>query len=181
MKQKLAKHAAQSTPAPSKYSNKDRKQKLKSILKDLKAEKHIQNRTLKTWLTEDEYAELDSAWADQKDIREQLKDKPDAVKEYEKLLKKGLFAEAKADRYVSKNSKTALKLRYESQALFERALEYLDEQLQADPSLEQWFDRRLDFSAGGNLSISGAGMPRAVTSIFTLTAIFCSAIFVIPN
>ena len=59
MKKKLAQYSQQQaapTPTPSKHSDTARKAKLKSILKDLKAGKHVQNRTLKTWLTADEDA-----------------------------------------------------------------------------------------------------------------------------
>ena len=36
----------------------------------------MQNRQLQTWLSEDEYAQVDIEWQEQLELREELKDKP---------------------------------------------------------------------------------------------------------
>tara|TARA_B110000438_G_C15490831_1_gene511349 strand:+ start:506 stop:652 length:147 start_codon:yes stop_codon:yes gene_type:complete len=36
----------------------------------------LQNRQLQTWLNEDEYAQLETEWQEQLDLRAELKDKP---------------------------------------------------------------------------------------------------------
>ena len=41
----------------------------------------MQNRQLKTWLSEDEYAQIEAEWQEQFELREELKDKPSEIKE----------------------------------------------------------------------------------------------------
>jgi hypothetical protein len=43
----------------------------------------VQNRQLKTWLTEDEYAQIESEWKEQLELREELKGKPSELKRCE--------------------------------------------------------------------------------------------------
>ena len=43
----------------------------------------MQNHQLQTWLSEDEYAQVDIEWQEQLEIREELKDKPSELKRYE--------------------------------------------------------------------------------------------------
>ena len=57
--------------------------KLEIIADKLKRGENVQNRQLQTWLTEDEYAQVDIEWQEQLEIREELKDKPDDLKRYE--------------------------------------------------------------------------------------------------
>ncbi len=60
MRQKLAALNSVNTKqaSPHKYAVKEKRAKLKAILKELKKGNHVQNRMLKTWLTEDEYESL---------------------------------------------------------------------------------------------------------------------------
>ena len=139
-----------------------RAEKLKNILKKLECGKHVQNRTLQAWLTEEEFADIDYEWENQKELREELMDKPDEIIEYEKRLKKALFAYNKYTSY--KNRSTTKKAKNISDMHFERLLEYLQEIIYTDPSLSEWFDRELDFSFNGNLSIDPIGIPRVITS-----------------
>jgi hypothetical protein len=46
--------------------------KLNSILKKLMRGENVQNRQLQTWLSEDEYAQVDIEWDTQKLFREEL-------------------------------------------------------------------------------------------------------------
>ena len=147
-----------------KHSDITRIKKLKAILKDLKNGKHVQNRTLQTWLTENEYAEYLTEWESQQAIREQIKDKPLELAEYEKRLKKGIFLENKSNKFSKRDPKQVKALLYQSQTEFESALEYLAELLDQNPMIEIWFDRQLDLSASGNISLSSSGMPRVITS-----------------
>ena len=55
--------------------------KLKGIAENLKRGENVQNRQLQTWLSEDEYAQVDIEWQEQLEIREELKDKPSEQKE----------------------------------------------------------------------------------------------------
>ena len=47
----------------------------------------MQNRQLKTWLSEDEYAQIEAEWQGQFEQREELRYKPTDVKHYEEKLK----------------------------------------------------------------------------------------------
>jgi len=47
--------------------------KLEGIAEKLKRGENVQNRQLQTWLSEDEYAQVDIEWQEQLEIREELK------------------------------------------------------------------------------------------------------------
>ena len=49
--------------------------KLEGIAEKLKRGERVQNRQLQTWLSEDEYAQVDIEWQEQLEIRKELKDK----------------------------------------------------------------------------------------------------------
>ena len=132
-------------------SAKKRADRLMAMIERMKAGKNVQNRMLKTWLTTEEYAELESGWAEQLDVREELKDKPEAVKRYEELIRTADF------QYNKGNYQQADK-RYEA------ALEHLQEIVAEDYSLTMWFDRNTDWSADGDLSLCPEAVPRCKTS-----------------
>ena len=142
----------------------ERKTKLRAILRKLKQGVHIQNRQLQTWLTADEYAEFERMWAEQRELRSELKSKPVSVVKYEALLKRGLFAEAKAEGYKRSNAKSKARAHNDAQRHYEVAIEFLLEQLQMDPSLAQWIDRNVSDSAADATALCGSAMPRCVTS-----------------
>ena len=50
----------------------------------LKRGENVQNRQLQTWLTKDEYAQIEAEWQEQLGLREELKDKPSG--DFRKLL-----------------------------------------------------------------------------------------------
>ena len=142
----------------------ERKTKLRAILRKLKQGVHIQNRQLQTWLTAEEYAEFEALWAEQRELRAELKRKPSSLVEYEALLKRGLFAEAKAEGYKRSNAKSKARAHNDAQRHYEVAIEFLLEQLQMDPSLAQWIDRNVSDSATDATALCGSAMPRCVTS-----------------
>ena len=53
--------------------------KLEGIAEKLTRGENVQNRQLQTWLSEDEFAQVDIEWQEQLEIREELKDKPDKL------------------------------------------------------------------------------------------------------
>lgn len=64
-----------------------------------------------------------------------------------------------------KGKKTAAyKLDNKCESLCEDALETLHEIVTADPSLQLWFDRELDFAHGSLIDASLGNLPRLVTS-----------------
>ena len=119
-REKLAKLPQQSSVLCSKQSPEDvtrRKSALNGVLRKLKRGVHIQNRQLQTWLTADEYAEFERMWAEQRELRSELKSKPVSVVKYEALLKRGLFAEAKAEGYKRSNAKSKARAHNDAQRI----------------------------------------------------------------
>jgi len=144
---------------------KRRLSKLEAIVSKLKRGEHVQNRQLQTWLSEDEYAQVDIEWQEQLELREELKDKPSELKRYEDKLKEAIMMRNRSDAYHRKGKKSAAyKLDSKCESLCEDALEILQEIVAADASLQIWFDRHLDFAHGSLIDASLGNLPRLVTS-----------------
>ena len=60
-----------------------RLKKLEGIAGKLKRGENVQNRQLQTWLSEEEYEQLQYKWQEQLELRSELKDKPSELKQYE--------------------------------------------------------------------------------------------------
>jgi len=139
--------------------------KLEHIAEKLRRRENVQNRQLQTWLSEDEYAQVDIEWQEQLEMREELKDKPDELKRYEDKLKEAIMMRNRSDAYHRKGKKSAAyKLDGKCESLCEDALEILQEIVSADASLQIWFDRSLDFAHGSLIDASLGNLPRLVTS-----------------
>jgi len=139
--------------------------KLEAIADKLKRGENVQNRQLNTWLSEDEYAQIETEWEEQLELRGELKDKPSDLKRYEEKLKQATFNYNRAEGYSSKGKHTTAKTFYnKSESLCEDALEILQEILHYDSSLRVWFDRDISFEVGGDLSADIVSLPRLVTS-----------------
>jgi hypothetical protein len=131
----------------------------------LKHGENVQNRQLQTWLSEDEYAQVDIEWQEQLELREELKNKPDELKRYEDKLKEAIMMRNRSDAYHRKGKKfAAYKLDRKCESLCEDSLEILQEIVAADASLQIWFDRHLDFEHGSLIDASLGNLPRLVTS-----------------
>ena len=139
--------------------------KLEAIADKLKRGENVQNRQLQTWLSEDEYEQLEYEWQEQLELRSELKHKPSELKRYEEKLKRATFNYNRAEGYSSKGKHyTAKKFYNKSESLCEDALEILQEILHYDNSLRIWFDRDISFEVGGDLSADIVSLPRLVTS-----------------
>jgi len=139
--------------------------KLETIADKLKRGENVQNRQLQTWLSEDEYAQLEYEWQEQLELRSELKDKLSDLKRYEEKLREATFNCNRAEGYNSKGKhSTAKKFYNKSESLCEDALEILQEILHYDSSLRVWFDRDISFELGGDLSADIVSLPRLVTS-----------------
>ena len=144
---------------------KTRAVRLKEMIKAAKAEEFIENKTLKRWLTKDQFNSIAERWENEKLQREEWTDKPDEIKEYEERLRQAFFIYNRADSYSQRgNSATAQKLFNQADKLFERALERLQEITESDPRLAAWFDRPLDFSLDSTFNTNPDQVPRVVTS-----------------
>ena len=139
--------------------------KLEAIAEKLKRQENVQNRQLQTWLSEDEYAQLEYEWSEQLELREELKNKPSDLKRYEEKLREATFNYNRAEGYSSKGKhSTAKKFHNKSESLCEDAIEILQEILHYNSSLRVWFDRDISFEVGGDLSADIVSLPRLVTS-----------------
>ena len=139
--------------------------KLESIADKLKRGENVQNRQLQTWLSEEEYEQLDYEWQEQLELRSELKDKPTELKRYEEKLKQATFNYNRAEGYSSKGKHSTAKNFYnKSESLCEDALEILQEILHSDSSFRVWFDRDISFEVGVDLSADIVSLPRLVTS-----------------
>ena len=125
----------------------------------------MQNRQLQTWLSEEEYEELEYEWQEQLELRNELKDKPRDLKRYEEKLKQATFNYNRAEGYSNKGKHDTAKKFYDrSESFCEDALEILQEILHYDSSLRVWFDRDISFDMGSGLSADIVSLPRLVTS-----------------
>ena len=140
--------------------------KLEAIADKLKHGENVQNRQLQTWLSEEEYEQLEYEWQEQLELREELKDKPADLKRYEEKLREATFNYNRAEGYSSKGKHSTAKQFYnKSESLCEDALEMLQEILHYDSTLRVWFDRDISFEVGGDLSADIVSLPRLVTLV----------------
>lgn len=142
--------------------DKKRANKLQKILTKLQNGENVENRVLRNNLTDNEFAAIENDWNDQKELREELKDKPREIIEYEQRVKEALFAYNKYDTY--KNKDAIKKAKSISDSHFERLNEYLQEIMYADPSLREWFDRNISFEHGEEPGLDPISIPRVVGS-----------------
>ena len=97
-----------------------RLKKLEGITDKLKRGENVENRQLQTWLSEDEYEQLEYEWQEQLDLRSELKDKPSDLKRYEEKLKQATFNYNREEGWSSKgNHSTAKKVYDKSESLCE--------------------------------------------------------------
>ena len=138
---------------------------LEGIADKLKCGENVQNRQLQTWLSEDEYEQLEYEWQEQLELSSELKDKPSHLKRYEDKLKQATFNYNRVEGYSSKGKHSTAKKFYDkSVSLCEDALEILQEILHYDSGLRVWFDRDISFEVGADLSADIVSLPRLVTS-----------------
>jgi len=86
--------------------------KLEAIAKKLKRGENVQNRQLQTWLSDEEYAQIEAEWNEQLELRGELKDKPSDLKRYEEKLREATFNYNRAEGYSSKVKHTTAKTFY---------------------------------------------------------------------
>lgn len=142
-----------------------RKAKLEAMLERLKRGENVQNRDLRTWLGDDAYAAFEDQCKQQEEFQKEIADKPEAVREYERRLRKALFAYNKGEGASARRQHKKAKTNHNNaDTLFERALEHLQEIMEIDPSLRVWFDRDTSWTADSEIGIDPQSVPRVVTS-----------------
>lgn len=138
--------------------------KLRRLLARLNNNQHASNREIRKALGDSAYVGLESAWQEQLDLRNQLKNKPDEIRDYEKALKRTIFLENKAKGARAKAPNSAGKLARAAETAFEQLYEKLDEIIAADCTLSGWFDREVRSDASNAPDLSSEDAPRVVTA-----------------
>lgn len=141
-----------------------RKTKLGKLLAQLNNNQHASNREIRKALGDSAYAELESAWQEQLDLRKQLKDKPDEIRDYEAKLKRAIFLENRAEGARSKKLPGTRKLADAAEAAFDKLYEHLGEIIEQDGTLSGWFDRNVHFDTSNFPDLSSKDAPRVVTA-----------------
>jgi len=139
--------------------------RLHQLKQKLERGEHVQNRTLKTWIGIDAVHDMEQRWKDEKDSRPKSEDKPSEIVEYERLLKRANFVRAKAETASSRSKSNAGALYNKVDTEYERALEYIQEQVGADSTLQTWLDRpAIVAPSESGTGIDFNSMPRVITS-----------------
>lgn len=151
------------------------KEKIKALIKKIDDGKNVSKRDLLNTLGKSGLEQYEDMWEYEQSTRLTKDDKPEQIKKYEEMLKAADFAANRASAInYDRSNKAKLKtnnklsgkerLSDKSQSLYEDALEFLQEIICEDRSLEVWFDRALIFGTEGTISIDAVGMPRTVIS-----------------
>lgn len=138
--------------------------KLRHLLAMLKAGKHASNREMHKALGDSAYADFESAWCEQLELRKQLQDKPDEIRNYEAKLKRAVFLENRAKAARAKGAKGTGKLARAAEAAFDGLYENLSEMIATDGALAGWFDRNVRWDASNFPDLSSIDAPRVVTA-----------------
>lgn len=142
-----------------------REAKLRLLLGRLKNGQVVQNRDLRKALGDDAYAGYEHEWQYQLELREQLKDKPQKIREYEAKLQAAIFAYSKADAASRQGRKRAAHSGMRAaEAAFEKLHEFASETVEQDHGLAIWFDRDVRQTATSLNSLCPEGAARVFTS-----------------
>lgn len=154
------------------HSTQSRLERIKVLIKRLESGSDVQARDLEIVLSTKQRKAMTRAWQEQKELRS-IK-KPASVAKYEKLLHQAVLWHGKLDRFSSYKPKSATvivdraaktaEIKNKCDRAFEDAFEHLQEIFAADPTVQIWFDRALDFSFETQLGIDPESMPRVITS-----------------
>jgi hypothetical protein len=126
--------------------------KIKMLLDKLDNNKNVSMRDLQNTLGINAVNEFKKRWSEEKENRFDVKNKPQDIKDYEKMLRRADFENNKADgirlnKLNSRNknpAKSALALRGRAESLYEDVIERAQELVSADATNILWFDRDID-------------------------------------
>ena len=138
-----------------------KKERIGKLIYRLECGNDIQNRDLKSVLTDDEYERYESEWESHLEWKKGVH--YEYSSKYDELLKKGDFAHNKSEseRFSSQARK---KFRAEAERYYEKALETLEEESERNPMIGASYDRSHDTLKSANTNVSFHGMPRRITS-----------------
>ena len=143
--------------------------RVKALLKKLNDGRKVSMRDLQNNLGINAVNEFKRRWKEDLESRFDATNKPQEIKDYEKMLKRADFENNKADgiklnKFNSRNknpSKSALVLRNRAEGLYERVIERAQELVSSDASSILWFDRAIDVM---KLNPDFESVPRVITS-----------------
>jgi hypothetical protein len=143
--------------------------RVKALLKKLNDGRKVSMRDLQNNLGINAVNEFKRRWKEELESRFDATNKPQEIKDYEKMLKRADFENNKADgiklnKFNSRNknpSKSALVLRNRAEGLYERVIERAQELVSSDASSILWFDRAIDVM---KLNPDFESVPRVITS-----------------
>jgi len=117
-------------------------------------------------LLKDHYQDYRNALASNQSLKDQAKEKPPQIAEYEALLSDADRLHGQRDHLSRQgHSQSAKEIGAKASKAYEGALERLEEILRADPSLQMWLDRPVVFDpATGGFTLDPVDVPRCVTS-----------------
>ena len=139
----------------------NKKERIGKLIYRLECENDIQNRDLKSVLTDDEFKQYEAEWESHLDWKSGVN--YEYSSKYDDLLKKGDFANNKAESGRFGKEATT-KLYREAESYYERALEALQEESQMNPIIGSSYDRSYNTLTSSNTFPSYHGMPRRLTS-----------------
>ena len=133
--------------------------RIKTLIKRLEGGGDITTSSMNRVLTPVQLKEFKTDWEDE--LSNRRAKKPSQLKTYERMIGIGCLHYQKMERYSFTRDKNRLAKKFSDKAedVFEKAIEYLVEQLQADSNLRMWIDREPD---GSNLT--PMGIPRVIGS-----------------
>ena len=145
------------------------KKKIKGLLKKLNDGKNVSLRDLQNNLGLDAVNEFKRKWKEELESRFNVKNKPQDIKDYERMLRRADFENNKADgirlnklNSLNRNpSKSALGLRNRAEGLYEDVIERAQELISSDASNILWLDRTIDVM---KLNPDFESVPRIITS-----------------
>lgn len=133
-------------------------QRISELIQRLHQGDDVTNSSIRRVLSEDQFTKMISEWESEKSDRKPAK--PEALKDYESMLKAALLHSSKMDRFhASGKSLLAKTYALKADQAFENALNFLEEATQNEPDLLMWIDRPLN-----EASCDPIGIPRAIGS-----------------
>ena len=150
-------------------SNAYKIQRLKELIARLKDGQEVALRDFTIATNLQQRKAFKAMWQEQMEIRWQLKNKPKAITEYEKKLKKALLANGRYEAFAGPKANSTQRKKLgeigaKADGLFEDAINYLSDLFAEDESYRHWFDRDIVFGTHGNIDANPEQMPRVVTS-----------------
>ncbi len=146
-------------------SKQERAKRITELLNRLQRGEAVTNQQLRSLLSAEQYKHYLDERLQQRELCQTLREKPDAIVEYERRLSRATFAYNKADAASRRGRReAATKLFARADSEFEKLAEYISENITGDAALECWLDRPVHYDANNGPNSSSDDFPCVVTS-----------------